>query len=58
MSAPADSKKDAAEGSQQTAPATDEQETPVIEPALPGESAAQPAAAAEAESKKKFTKKY
>lgn len=39
----------------QAAPPTDEQETPVNEPPLPGEKTA---AAAEAESKKIFTKKY
>jgi hypothetical protein len=38
-----------------TAPATDEQETPVVEPTLPGETAPPES---EAESKKKFTKKY
>jgi hypothetical protein len=39
------------------APETDEQETPIVEPALPGEKTPlQPPA--EAESKKKFTKKY
>jgi hypothetical protein len=43
------------EDSQQTSPATDEQEMPIVEPALPGETAAPQA---EAESKKKFTKKY
>jgi hypothetical protein len=37
------------------APATDEQETPIVEPALPGE---ETPPAADAESKKKFTKKY
>jgi Domain of unknown function (DUF1844) len=45
------------EDSQQTSPATDEQEMPIVEPALPGETIA-PQAAEEAESKKKFTKKY
>jgi hypothetical protein len=49
--------KAATEDAQQTSPATDEQEMPIIEPALPGETVA-PQAAAEAESKKKFTKKY
>jgi hypothetical protein len=39
-------------------PPTDEQETPVSEPALPGESSPPPAAKAEAESHKKFSKKY
>jgi hypothetical protein len=43
--------------SQQTSPATDEQEMPIVEPTLPGETAA-PQAAEEVESKKKFTKKY
>jgi hypothetical protein len=37
------------------APATDEQETPVVEPTLPGE---KPPAAAPTESRKIFTKKY
>jgi hypothetical protein len=45
------------------APATDEQETPIVEPKLPGESnapgeTAAAQSAAEAESKKKFSKKY
>lgn len=39
------------------APATDEQETPIVEPALPGEKSP-PGPPAEAESKKKFSKKY
>ncbi|HEX3718506.1 MAG TPA: DUF1844 domain-containing protein [Verrucomicrobiae bacterium] len=39
------------------APETDEQETPIVEPALPGEKTP-PQPPAEAESKKKFTKKY
>jgi hypothetical protein len=51
-------KSDAAASSPEaTAPATDEQEMPLVEPALPGERVPpqeQPAA----ESKKKFTKKY
>ncbi len=38
-------------------PATDEQEMPIVEPTLPGETGA-PQPAAEEESKKKFTKKY
>jgi hypothetical protein len=38
------------------APATDEQETPIIEPALPGEKSPPPAA--ETESRKIFSKKY
>jgi hypothetical protein len=37
------------------APATDEQETPVVEPALPGEN---PAPTAETQTGKKFSKKY
>jgi hypothetical protein len=45
------------EGAQAAAPETDEQETPIVEPDLPGETAAAQAAV-EAESKKKFTKKY
>jgi hypothetical protein len=49
--------KAAAEDALQTAPATDEQEMPIVEPALPGETVT-PQAAQEAESKKKFTKKY
>jgi hypothetical protein len=49
--------KTAAQEAQPTSPATDEQEMPIVEPALPGEpAAAEPKA--EAESKKKFTKKY
>jgi len=43
--------------SQPTSPATDEQEMPIVEPTLPGETAAPPPEA-EAETKKKFTKKY
>ncbi len=50
-------KEDDAKGVQPTSPETDEQGTPIVEPALPGETVT-PAAAAEAESKKKFTKKY
>jgi hypothetical protein len=46
-----------AEGAQAASPETDEQETPIVEPALPGETPAAQAAV-EAESKKKFTKKY
>jgi hypothetical protein len=42
-------------GAPPAAPATDEQETPVAEPALPGE---KPAPAAQTESRKIFTKKY
>ncbi len=45
------------EDSQQTSPATDEQEMPIVEPVLPGETVT-PQAAQETESKKKFTKKY
>jgi hypothetical protein len=45
------------EEAQGTSPATDEQEMPIVEPTLPGETPAA-AAAEEAESKKKFTKKY
>lgn len=55
--APASGKKAAPEDSDQTSPATDEQEMTIAEPTLPGESPA-PEAAAEEESKKKFTKKY
>jgi len=55
--ASASGQKGAPEDSQQTSPATDEQETPIVEPTLPGETAV-PQAAAETESKKKFTKKY
>jgi len=40
------------------APATDEQETPIDEPPLPGEKTPPPASAAETPSKKIFTKKY
>jgi hypothetical protein len=57
MPSAADKKKVVDENSQATSPETDEQETPIVEPMLPGE-AAPPSAAAEAESKKKFTKKY
>src|SRR5580658_9723778 len=47
---------DAAPADQSPAtPATDEQETPIVEPALPGEN---PPPAAETESRKIFTKKY
>ncbi|HEX4121231.1 MAG TPA: DUF1844 domain-containing protein [Verrucomicrobiae bacterium] len=48
-----------AETSQQStaAPATDEQEMPIVEPALPGETNP-PQAAPDVESKKKFSKKY
>jgi hypothetical protein len=48
-----------AEGAPQpeASPATDEQETPIVEPALPGETTT-PQSPAEAESKKKFSKKY
>ena len=53
----ASGQKAAPEDSQQTSPATDEQEMPIVEPTLPGETAA-PQAAEEVESKKKFTKKY
>jgi hypothetical protein len=49
--------KAAPDDAQSAAPATDEQEMPIVEPALPGETAA-PEVKAEAESKKKFTKKY
>jgi hypothetical protein len=52
-------------GEKQTenAPATDEQETPIVEPKLPGEAGAPgegetPQSSTEAESKKKFSKKY
>jgi len=54
---PAPGQKAASADGQQTSPATDEQEMPIVEPTLPGETAA-PQAAAETESKKKFTKKY
>jgi hypothetical protein len=57
MPVPGGDKKTAVEGSQQTSPATDEQEMPIVEPALPGESTPEPEPV-EAESKKKFTKKY
>ena len=57
MAAAAGKEKGAIDGSQAAAPETDEQETPIVEPMLPGE-AEPPSAAAEAESKKKFTKKY
>ena len=40
------------------APATDEQEMPIIEPVLPGEKTAPPPPAEEEESRKKFSKKY
>ena len=40
------------------APATDEQETPIDEPPLPGEKTPPTASAAETPSKKIFTKKY
>jgi len=55
--AAASGQETAPEDSRQTSPATDEQEMPIVEPSLPGETA-EPQAAAEAESKKKFTKKY
>ena len=45
----------AAEPATATAPETDEQETPVVEPVLPGETPPPPAAA---ESRKIFSKKY
>jgi hypothetical protein len=45
------------EVNQPASPATDEQEMPIVEPTLPGETAG-PQPAAEAETKKKFTKKY
>ena len=50
-------KKVEAENSQAASPETDEQETPIVEPLLPGEEAPI-STAAEADSKKKFTKKY
>jgi hypothetical protein len=53
----ASANKAASEVPQPSSPATDEQEMPIVEPTLPGETvAAQPAV--ESESKKKFTKKY
>jgi hypothetical protein len=57
MPAAGDNKKVEAEGSEAASPETDEQETPIVEPMLPGEEVP-PSAAAEADSKKKFTKKY
>jgi hypothetical protein len=54
---PAKGEKAGAEGAQPASPETDEQETPIVEPALPGETAAAQAAV-DAESTKKFTKKY
>jgi hypothetical protein len=53
----AETDKSAATDNQPVAPATDEQEMPIVEPKLPGETPAAQAAV-EAESKKKFTKKY
>lgn len=49
------SKPAAPSGGAPSAPATDEQETPVTEPVLPGEKAAEPA---KDDSRKIFTKKY
>lgn len=40
------------------APATDEQEMPINEPVLPGEKTAAPPSSEDAESRKKFSKKY
>jgi hypothetical protein len=57
MAPAGDGKKAPAEDTVGTSPATDEQETPIVEPALPGETV-EAQAAVEAESKKKFTKKY
>ncbi|HUD46136.1 MAG TPA: DUF1844 domain-containing protein [Candidatus Baltobacteraceae bacterium] len=54
---PATGQKAPPADSPQAGPATDEQEMPIVEPTLPGETAA-PEVAAEPESKKKFTKKY
>jgi hypothetical protein len=57
MAPPVAAKKTATDDAQPTSPATDEQEMPIVEPTLPGESTTE-TTAAEAESKKKFTKKY
>jgi hypothetical protein len=56
-SAAATGQKAAHSESQQASPETDEQEMPIVEPTLPGETV-EPQSASEAESKKKFTKKY
>jgi hypothetical protein len=55
MAAPKAGPEAAAQETPPTAPATDEQETPVVEPVLPGE---RPGAAGDTEPRKKFSKKY
>jgi hypothetical protein len=57
MAPAAEKEKGAIDGSEEAVPESDEQETPIVEPMLPGEEIP-PSASAEAESKKKFTKKY